>query len=155
MLSNLEVNYCSLLIFTVLVPSCTVCKIFHTIWVISTLKMSNLYIRDPFKLFHRNNIKYSIHSLAIKACYFFLWSGPLTDSSGWPLPTILNREPYSFIQGFQKGIYPNLLISIVISIKLGDHKRVTVFHDNRGQGSTQDILPNLELTHSNTTCLFI
>ena len=133
MLSNLEVNCYNLLIFTALVPSCIACK---------PGSMINLYIRDPFKFFHSNNIEYTIATtlniafiaLQLKLASSFCAMFPFTNKIGWSLPTILNKEPYSLIQGFQKGFHLNLPISIVIPIKMRrDQKRVIVFHDSKGQ----------------------
>ena len=118
--------------------------------------VNNLHIWDPLEFFHRNSIEYCIHSLTIKDCCFFLSSCPLTNSSGWSFPTIFNGEPYSLINRFQIGFHHNLLISIVISIKVWrNHKRVTVFHDSKGQGLTlgQETYKQ-ELSFSDTTCLF-
>ena len=42
----------------------------------------------------------------------------------------------SLINRFQECFHPYFLIGIVVPIKMRwDHKRMTVFHDNRGQGS--------------------
>ena len=97
--------------------------------------MSNLNIRDSLKFLHRNSIKNSIHNFAIKSDCFFLRSLPLTNRSSGFLLSVFNRVPDSFINRFQKCFHPYFLISIVIPIKVRwNNKRVSLFHDNRGQG---------------------
>ena len=98
--------------------------------------MSNLNIRDSLKFLHRISIKNSIHSFAIKSSCFFMRSLPFTNkSSGLFLP-VFNGVPNSLINRFQECFHPYFPICIVISIKVRwNNKRVSVFHDNMGQGS--------------------
>ena len=99
--------------------------------------MSNLNIEDSLEFLHRNNIKNSIHGFAIKSGCFFLRSLPLTNWSSGLLPTVFNEVPNSVINRFQEYFRPYFPVGIVVPIKVRwDHKRVTVLHDNRGQGST-------------------
>ena len=99
--------------------------------------MSNLNIRNSFEFLHRNNIKNGIHDFAIKSGYFFLRSLPLAYKSSRLLSSVFNEIPNSLINRFQEYFHPYFLIGIVVPIKVRwDHKRVTVFHDNRDQGST-------------------
>ena len=100
--------------------------------------MSNLNIRDSLKFFHRNNIKDSIHSLAIERSCFFLRSLPLTNRSSGLLLSVFNGVPDSLINGFQECFHPYFPISIIIPIKVRrNNQRVSMFHDNRSQGSAQ------------------
>ena len=100
--------------------------------------MSSLNVRDSFKFLRRNNIKNSIHSFVIERCCFFLRSLPLTNKSNGLLPSVFNGVPDSLINRFQGCFHPYFPISIVIPIKVRwNNKRVFMFHDNRGQGSTQ------------------
>ena len=100
--------------------------------------ISNLNIRNYLKFLHRNSIKDSIHSFAIESDYFFLKSLPLTHRSSGLLSSVLNGVPESFINGFQECFHPYFPISIIIPIRVRrNNKRVSVFHDNRGQGSAQ------------------
>ena len=99
--------------------------------------MSNLNIRDFLEFLHRNNIKNSIHGFVIKSGCFFLKSLPFTNWGSGLLSFVFNRVPNSLINKFQECFHPYFLIGIVVPIKVRrDHKIVTVFHDNRGQGST-------------------
>ena len=130
MLSNLEVNCYNLLILTTFVPSCTVWGIFQAVW--------DLNIRDSLKFLHRNSVKYSIHSFAIERGCFFLRSLPLTNRSSGLLPSVFNGVPDSLINWFQECFHPYFPVSIIIPIKVKkNNRRVSVFHDNRGQGSAQ------------------
>ena len=98
--------------------------------------ISNLNIRDSLEFIHRNNIKNSIHGFAIKNGCFFLRNLPLTNWSSGLFPSIFNGISNSLINRFQECFHPYFLIGIVVPIKMRwDHKRMTVFHDNRGQGS--------------------
>ena len=125
--------------------------------------VSNLNIRDSLKFLHRNSVKDIIHSLAIKRSYFFLRSLPLTNKSYGLLLSVFNRVSNSLINRFQECFHPYFPISIVIPIKVRwNNKRMSVFHDNRGQGSAQrskdqlrdQKISNKRATHSDTTCLF-
>ena len=99
--------------------------------------MSNLNIRDSLKFFQRNSIKNSIHGFAIKSGCFFLRSLPPTNRSSGLLPSVFNEISNSLINRFQECFYRYFPVSIVVPIKVRwDHKRVTVFHDSRDQGST-------------------
>ena len=94
-------------------------------------------IRDSSEFLHRNSIKNSIHGFAIKSSYFFLRILPLAYKSIRFLPSVFNEIPNSLINRFQECFHPYFLVGIVVPIKVRwDHKRVTVFHDNKGQGST-------------------
>ena len=96
--------------------------------------MNNLNIRDSLEFLHRNSIKNSVHDFAIKSSCFFLRSLPLTNWSSGLLLFVFNRIPDSLINIFQECFHPYFPVGIVIPIKVRwDHKRVTVFHDNRGQ----------------------
>ena len=98
--------------------------------------MSNLNIRDSLKFLYRNNVKDSIHSLAIECSCFFLRSLPLINRSSGLLPSVFNEVPDSLINRFQECFHPYFPISIIIPIKVRrNNQRVSVFHDNRGQGS--------------------
>ena len=98
--------------------------------------MSNLNIRDSLKYLQRNSTKNSIYSLAIKSGCFFLRSLPLTNRSSGLLPFVLNGVPNSLINRFQECFHPYFPLSIVVPIKVGwNNKKVSVFHDNQGQGS--------------------
>ena len=98
--------------------------------------MSNLNIGDSLEFLHRNSIKNSIYGFAIKSGFFFLRSLSLTNWSSGLLPSIFNRVPSSLINRFQEYFHTCFPIGIVGPIKVRwDHKRVTVFHDNRDQGS--------------------
>ena len=100
--------------------------------------MSNLNIWDSLKFLHWNSVKDCIHSLAIKCNYFFLRSLPLTNRSSGLLPSIFNGVLDFLINGFQECFHPYFPISIIIPIKVTrNNQRVSVFHDNRGQGSGQ------------------
>ena len=130
MLSNLEVNCYNLLILIAFMPS-------RTVWRIPS-SVSNLNIRDSLKFLHRNSIKDCIHNFAIKGCCFFFSNNPLTHRSSGLLSSKLNGVPDSLINGFQECFHPYFLISIIIPIKVKrNNQRVSVFHDNRGQGSAQ------------------
>ena len=99
--------------------------------------MSNLNIRDYFEFLHRNNIKNNIHGFAIKSGCFFLRSLPLAYSSSQLLPFVFNGILNSLINRFQECFHPYFPVGIVVPIKVRwDRKRLTVFHDNRSQGST-------------------
>ena len=99
--------------------------------------MSNLNIKNPLEFLHRNSIKYSVHGFAIKSDYFFLRSLPLAYRSSRLLPSIFNEILDSLINRFQECFYPYFPVGIIVPIKVSwDHKRVIVFHDNRGQGLT-------------------
>ena len=100
--------------------------------------MSNLNIRDSLKFLHRNSVKDSIHSFAIEHNCFFLRSLPLTNRSSGLFLSVFNEDPDSLINWFQESFHPYFPISIIIPIKVRwNNKRVSVFHDNRGQGSAQ------------------
>ena len=100
--------------------------------------MSNLNIWDSLKFLHRNSVKDYIHSLAIKRSYFFLRSLPFTNKSSGLLLSEFNGVPDSLINGFQECFHPYFPISIIILIKVRrNHLRVSMYHDNRGQGSAQ------------------
>ena len=99
--------------------------------------MSNLNIWDSLEFLHRNSIKNSIHGFTIKSGCLFLGHWPLTNKSNRFLPSIFNRVSHSHINRFQEGFHPYFPMGIVVPIKVRwDHKKVIVFHDNRGQGST-------------------
>ena len=114
--------------------------------------MSNLNIRDSLEFLNIRdsleflnirdsleflNIKNNIHGFAIKSDCFFLRSLLLTYRSSRLLPSVLNGIPNSLINRFQECFHTYFLVGIIVHIKVRqDHKRVTVFHDNRGQGST-------------------
>ena len=99
--------------------------------------MSNLNIRDSLEFLHKNSIKNSIHGFAIKSDCFFLRSLPLTNWSSGLLLSVFNEILDSFLNRFLECFHLYFLVGIVISIKVRwDYKKVTVFHDNRGQGST-------------------
>ena len=120
--------------------------------------ISNLNIWDSLEFLHRNSIKNSIHDFAIKSGCFFLRSWPLAYRSSRFLSSIFKRIPNSLISKFQECLHPYFPIGIVVPIKVRwDHKRVTVFYDNRGQGSTlrSKDLKTQELTCSDTTCTFL
>ena len=100
--------------------------------------MSNFNIRNSLKFLHRNSVKDSIHSLAIECSCFFLRSLPLTNRSNGLLPSVFNGVPDSLINGFQECFHSYFPISIISPIKVRrNNQRVSVFHDNRGQGSAQ------------------
>ena len=131
MLSNLEVSCSNLLILIAFMPSCTV-------WRNIPSSLSNLNIRDSLKFLHKNSVKDSIHSLAIERSYFFLRSLPLTNMSSGLLSSVFNGVPDSLINWFQEYFHPYFPISIIISIKVRrNNQKVSVFYDNRGQGSAQ------------------
>ena len=97
----------------------------------------NLNIRDSLEYLHRNNIKNSIHVFAIKSSCFFLRSLALTNRSSGLLSFVFNKIPDSLINRFQECFHPYFPVGIIVPIKVRwDQKRVTVFHDNRGKGST-------------------
>ena len=100
--------------------------------------MSNLNIRDSLKFLHRNSVKDSIHNFAIECGCFFFRSLPLTNKSSGLLPSVFNGVLDSLINGFQECFHPYFPISIIISIKVRrNNQRVSVFPDNRSQGSAQ------------------
>ena len=100
--------------------------------------MSNLNIRDSLKFLHRNSVKNSIHCFAIEHGCFFLRNLPLTNRSSGLLLSIFNGIPDSLINWFQECFHPYFPISIVIPIIMRrNNKRMSVFHDNRGQWSAQ------------------
>ena len=100
--------------------------------------MSNFNIRDSLKFLHRNSVKDSIHSFAIEPGCYFLRSLPLTNRSSGLLPSVFDGVPDSLINQFQECFHPYFLVNIIIPIKVRrNNKRVSVFHDNRGQGSAQ------------------
>ena len=112
------------------------CSFIHSLENIPC-SMSNLNIWDSLELLHRNNIKNSIHGFAINRDCFFLRSLPLAYRSSRFLPFVFNGIPNSLINRFQECFHSYFLVGIVVPIKVRwDHKRVTVFHDNMGQGST-------------------
>ena len=99
--------------------------------------VSNLNIRDSLKFLHRKSIKDNIHSFAIECGCFFLRSFPFTNMSSRLLPSVFNGVPDFLINRFQGCFNPYFLISIIISIKVRrNNKRVSVFHDKKGQGLT-------------------
>ena len=99
--------------------------------------MSNLNNWDPLEFLHKNNIKNSIHSFAIKRGYLFLRSLPPAYRSSRFLQSVFNRISNSLINRFQEYFHPYFPVGIVISIKVRwYHKRVTMFHHIKGQGST-------------------
>ena len=113
------------------------CAFMHSLNDIPS-SVSNLNIRDSLKLLHRNSVKDSIYSLAIERNCFLLRSLPLINRSSRLLPFVFNRVPDSLINGFHEYFHPYFLISIIIPIKVRrNNQRVSVFHDNRGQGSAQ------------------
>ena len=100
--------------------------------------MSNFNIINSLKFFYRNNIKNNIYSFAIENGYFFLRSLPLINKSSELLPSVFNGVLDSLINKFQECFHSFFPISIVIPIKVRwNNKRVSMFHDNRGQGSAQ------------------
>ena len=100
--------------------------------------MSSFNIRDSLKFLHRNRVKDSIHSFAIERGCFFLRSLPLTNRNSGLLPFVFDRVPDSLINLFQECFHPYFPISKIIPIKVRrNNKRMSVFHDNRGQGSAQ------------------
>ena len=108
------------------------CAFMHSLENISC-SINNLNIWDSL---HRNDIKNSIHSFAIKRGYLFLRSLPPAYRSSRFLQSVFNRISNSLINRFQEYFHPYFPVGIVVPIKVRwDHKRVTVFHDNRGQGS--------------------
>ena len=112
------------------------CAFMHNLEDIPS-SMSNLNIKDSLKFLHRNSVKDNIHSLAIECDCIFLRSLPLTNRGSGFLPSVFNRVLNSLISRFQKCFHPYFPISIVILIKVKrNNKRMSVFHDNRGQGST-------------------
>ena len=130
------------------------CAFMHSLENIS-YSISNHNIWDSL---HRNCIKNSIHSFAIKSRCLFLRSWPLAYRSNQFLSSVFNGVPNSLINRFQEFFYPYFPVGIVVPIKVRwDHKRVTVFHDNRDQGSTlrSKALKTQELTCSNTICTFL
>ena len=99
--------------------------------------MSNLNIWDPLEFLYRNSIKNNIHDFAIKNDYFFLRSLPLAYRSSRLLPSVFNGILNSLINRFQECFHPYFLVGIVVPIKVRrNHKRVTMFHDNSGHGSS-------------------
>ena len=130
------------------------CAFMHSLENIS-YSISNHNIWDSL---HRNNIKNSIHDFTIKSGCFFLRSWPLAYKSSWFLPSIFNEVPNSLINRFQECFHPYFPVGIVVLIKVRwDYKRVTVFHDNKGQELTlrSKDLKTQELTCSNTICTFL
>ena len=129
MLSNLEVNCLQFVDFD------SLCAFMHSLEEIPS-NMSNLNIRDSLKLLHRNSIKDSIHSFAIERGCFFLRSLPLTNRSSGLLPSVFNGVPDSLINRFQECFHPYFPINIILPIKVRrSNQRVSMFHDNKGQGS--------------------
>ena len=129
MLSNLEVNCLQFVDFD------SLCAFMHSLEEIPS-NMSNLNIRDSLKLLHRNSIKDSIHSFAIERGCFFLRSLPLTNRSSGLLPSVFNGVPDSLINRFQECFHPYFPINIILPIKVRrNNQRVSMFHDNKGQGS--------------------
>ena len=54
------------------------------------------------------------------------------------LPSVFKGVPDSLINGFQECFHPYFPISIIILIKVRrNNQRVSMFHDNKGQGSAQ------------------
>ena len=99
--------------------------------------MSNLNIWDSLEFLHRNSIKNSIHGFTIKSGCLFLGRWPLTNKSSQFLSSVFNGVSHSLINRFQEGFHPYFPMGILVPIKVRwDHKRVIVFHDNKGQGST-------------------
>ena len=100
--------------------------------------VSNLNIRDSLKFLHRNNVKDSIHSFEIKHGYFFLRSLPFTNKSCGLLPSVFNGVLDFLINWIHEFFHPYFPISIIIPIKVRrNNERMSMFHDNRGQGSAQ------------------
>ena len=129
MLSNLEVNCLQFVDFD------SLCAFMHSLEEIPS-NMSNLNIRDSLKFLHRNSIKDSIHSFAIERGCFFLRSLPLTNMSSGLLPSVFNGVPDSLINRFQECFHPYFPINIIVPIKVRrSNQRVSMFHDNKGQGS--------------------
>ena len=146
MLSNVEVNCCSLLIFTVFVPSCTICRIFQVVCAIST-----------FEILLNSYIEYRIHNLTIKACCFFFSISPLYHRSGRSFLTNFHRHPYLLIQKFQEGFHSHLLVGVVIPIELGIAREWlrSMTARARVKDELKVKLPKQELTHFDTTSLFV
>ena len=116
-LSNLEANYCNLLIFIGFVLACTVCKIFHAMCATFTL---DIFLNSSSET--TLNIAF-IALLAIKASCFFLGISQLSHKCGRFFLTNFHRQPNFLIQRFQEGFHPHFLVSIVIPIKVGrDHQ---------------------------------
>ena len=112
----------------------SLCAFMHSLEDIPS-SMSDLNIRDSLKFLHRNSIKNRIHNLAIKRSCFFLRSFPLTNMSSGLLPSVFNEVLHSLINRFQECFHPYFPINIIIPIKVRrNNQRVSVFHDNRGQG---------------------
>ena len=131
MLSNLEVN---LLQF---IDIDSLCAFMHSLKDIPS-SLSNLNIRDSLKFLHRNSVKDSIHSFAIKRSCFFLRNLPLTNRSSGLLLSVFNGVLDSLINWFQECFHLYFQIRIIIPIKVRrNNKRMSVFHDNRGQRSAQ------------------
>ena len=131
MLSNLEVNCYNFLILTAFVPLCTVWRIFQAVWATSTLEiLLNSSIETALKI--------AFIALLLNAAASFWEVCPLINRSSGLLPFVFNRVPDSLINWFQECFHPYFPISIIIPIKVRrNNQRVSVFHDNRGQGSTQ------------------
>ena len=101
--------------------------------------ISNLNIRDSLNFSIEAALKIAFIALLLNArnC-FFLRSLPLTNRTSGLLPSVFNGVPDSLINRFQEYFHPYFPISIIIPIKVKrNNKRVSVFHDNRGQGSAQ------------------
>ena len=151
MLSNLVVNYCSLLILTAFVPSCTVWIIFHAVWATSTFEiLLNSSIETTLKI--------AFMALLLKAAASF-WEvdHSLIEVVSFSRSYSTKFHIYPLINRFQECFHPYFLVGIIVSIKVRwDHKRVTVLHDNRGQGLTfrSKDLTTQELTCFDTTCRF-
>ena len=131
MLSNLVVNCCNLLILTAFRPSCIVWRIFQAVWAISTLKiLLNYSIETALKI--------TFIALLLKATASFWEVLPLTHRSSGLLPSVFNGVPNSLMNRFHECFHLYFPISIIIPIKVRrNNQRVSVFHDNRGQGSAQ------------------
>ena len=100
--------------------------------------VSKLNIRDSLRFFHRNSVKDSIYNFAIERDCFYLRGLLFTNRSSGLLPSVFNGVPNSLTNRFQECFHPYFPISIIIPIKVRrNKKRVSVFHDNRGQGSAQ------------------
>ena len=65
-------------------------------------------------------------------------SRPLIYKSEKSFLTIFHRQLDPLIKRFQKIFHLHFPVGIIIPIKVErDHKRVTIFHESRGQDSTQ------------------
>ena len=139
MLSNLEVNCYNLLILTAFVPSCTVWRIFQAVWTTSTFEiLLNSSIETALKIAF-------IALLLNAAASFWEVYHSLTGVVGFSHPYSTEFQTLSsidfrnaYINGFQKCFHPYFPISIIIPIKVRrNNQRVSMFHDNRSQGSAQ------------------